>query len=251
MDVIEETLNDTAPDETSSHGAVAVSVDTAPINLPTAGDIPSYMMGHEVEADFISNSWEDEYFLKDLEDYAHRERVLLSSDALRYLIRGVRSEDTALSHLGRVIAKAKAAYPSEDGWLALNLSRLEELDKSPDRPMAMTAPVSETTLPVGNGSVAEAILTGNLQAALHLIEDRPMVALADATADLDAVYRERKAMPVGKHQASELLKQEADKLTLEQLGDIMSALTSAIDGTYSDERSAVKTAIIKAVKIVT
>ncbi len=208
------------------------------------------MQGHEAESDFISSSWEDEYFLKDLEDYAHRERVLLSSDALRYLIRGVRSEDKALAHLGRIIAKAKAAYPSEDGWLALNLSRLEELDKSPDRPMAMTAPASEVSLPVGNGSVAEAILTGNLQAALHLIEDRPMVALADATSDLDAVYRLRKAMPVGKHQASELLKQEADKLTLEQLGDVINALTSAIDGTYSDERSAVKTAIIKAVKIV-
>lgn len=208
------------------------------------------MLGHEAEADFISSSWEDEYFIKDLEDHAHKERVLLSNDALRYLIRGVRGEAEAIKHLDRIISKAKAVYPSEDGWLALNLSRLEELDKSPDRPVAIDGAVKLNGVPDGSGSVAEAILSGNLQGALHLIEDRPMVALADATADLDAVYRLRKAMPVGKHQASELLKQEADKLTLEQLGDIITALTSAIDGTYSDERSAVKTAIIKAVKIV-
>lgn len=253
MDVIEDKTIGTAEGAIAPSAVAVLETEPSgvvPANLPVSTEFPDYMQGHETEADFISSSWEDEYIVKNLEDHAHRERVLLSSDALRYLIRGIKDENKAIEHLDRIIRKAKAVYPSEDGWLALNLSRLEELDKSPDWPTAMETPVLTKTLPVGSGSVAEAILSGNLAGALHLVENRPMVALADATADLDAIYRLRTGMPVGKHQISELLKQEAEKLTLEQLADIISALTSAIDGTYNDEKAAVKTAIIKAVKIV-
>jgi hypothetical protein len=47
---------------------------------------------------------------------------------------------------------------------------------------------------------------------------------------------------------SELLATESEKLSDEQIKNMISALTSALDGTYTDEASAVKMAIMKAVK---
>jgi hypothetical protein len=103
---------------------------------------------------------------------------------------------------------------------------------------------------VGTGSLAEAVLLGNVTLALALIKDRPMVALADATADLDAAYRQLRGLPVIDASVSELLKSQASRYTPEELVLIIQALTSAIDGTYTDELSAVKIAIAKAIALV-
>ena len=100
-------------------------------------------------------------------------------------------------------------------------------------------------MPEGTGSLAEAIVTGNVVAAYEMIGSRPMFALADAAADLDAVYRARRGETVA---VSDMLRSEAGKLSDEQIKNMISALTGAIDGTYTDEASAVKMAIMKAVK---
>jgi hypothetical protein len=47
---------------------------------------------------------------------------------------------------------------------------------------------------------------------------------------------------------SELLKVETAKLSDDQIKNMITALTGALDGTYTDEASAVKMAIMKAVK---
>jgi hypothetical protein len=73
-----------------------------------------------------------------------------------------------------------------------------------------------------------------------------MVALADAAADLDALYRIRKGADA---QVSDLLETETTNLADEQIADMIAALTGALDGTYSDEAAAVKMAIMKAVKV--
>lgn len=78
-----------------------------------------------------------------------------------------------------------------------------------------------------------------------MIGNRPMFALADAAADLDAVYRNRKG---GDVQVSNLLVAETENLSDEKIKNMISALTGALDGTYTDEASAVKVAIMKAVK---
>jgi hypothetical protein len=137
-----------------------------------------------------------------------------------------------------VIADAKCAYPLEDGWVVINQTRLTELTTVPVAPI-------ETAV-TGNGSLAEAIVTGNVVAAYELIGDRPMFALADASADLDTLYRNRKG---ANEPVSDLLTAATTDITDAQIADMIAALTGAIDGTYTDEASAVKMAIMKAVKI--
>jgi hypothetical protein len=76
-----------------------------------------------------------------------------------------------------------------------------------------------------------------------MIGHRPMIALADAAADLDGLYRTRHGVPA---QISQALAQAV--LSDNQLKAAIAALTSALDGTYTDEAEAVKMAIMKAVK---
>ncbi len=154
-----------------------------------------------------------------------------------------------------MIAKAKASYPAEDHWVVLDLTRMQAViaGLQKENPSVSTTPTTsyqEVKTPIGAGSLAEAILHGNVMLALGLIKDRPMVALADATADLDAVYRQLRGLPVIDASISELLKEEAARYTEDELAAIIRALTSAIDGTYTDELSAVKIAIAKAISLI-
>jgi len=110
-----------------------------------------------------------------------------------------------------------------------------------------TAPYIPAVIPEGSGSLAEAIVGGNVLAAYELIGHRPMFALADAAADLDAVYRIRRG---GNAVASELLMKSTASLTDAQILAMIEALTGALDGTYNDEASAVKMSIMKAIKVV-
>jgi hypothetical protein len=73
-----------------------------------------------------------------------------------------------------------------------------------------------------------------------------MFALADAAADLDAVYRNRKGES---NIVSQMLTEETENLSTEQISEMIAAVTGALDGTYTDEASAVKMAIMKAVKV--
>ena len=88
-------------------------------------------------------------------------------------------------------------------------------------------------------------MTGNVVAAYEMIGHRPMFALADAAADLDALVRSRRGETV---HISDMLAHETAKLGDEKIKNMIAALTGALDGTYTDEASAVKMAIMKAVK---
>jgi hypothetical protein len=148
--------------------------------------------------------------------------------------------------LDKVISDAKSQYPLEDGWMVLNRMRMQSLCETCFTDSTKTTEVQiGEALPEGSGSLAEAIVTGNVVAAYEMIGNRPMVALANAAADLDSVVRHRKGetTPI-----SNLLLSETEKLSDTQLQTMITALTGALDGTYSDEASAVKMAIMKAVK---
>lgn len=182
-------------------------------------------------------------------------QVLLSSDAIRHFVSVSRNVSNRLPFLNKVITEAKATYPTEDGWVVLDLTRMQTVvnkikDVSGSDKTVSVPDYQEIKTPVGAGSLAEAILKGNVMLALALIKDRPMVALADATADLDAAYRNLRGLPVIDASLSELIKTEASRYTPEELAIIIRALTSAIDGTYTDELSAVKIAIAKAISLV-
>lgn len=239
---MEVSREDKAAEEYVAHTAPEIET---PADLPVAG----YAAFTEVN-DVV----EDTSALTELENQAHAQRVLLSSDAMRYFIAKVPQVSLRSLSLDKVIEKARTSFPSEDGWVVINLVRMEELVEQvnmesdaliTDEVVTVETEVSPT--PITSGSLAEAIVTGNVTFAYEMISHRPMVALADATADLDALYRYRKGEDVN---VSEMLKAESVRLSQEQLEAAIAALTSALDGTYTDEASAVKMSIMKAVKAI-
>jgi hypothetical protein len=172
---------------------------------------------------------------------------------MRYFVGKTPSVEDRPSLLDSVIARARATFPSEDGWVVVNLVRMEQILEeisatSDDSVSDEEVVLQDEPLPTRAGSLAEAIIMGNVVAALEMIASRPMVALADAASELDALYRFRKGEEVS---VSQMLTQASQTLTLGQLQGAINALSSAIDGTYTDEASAVKIAIMKAIKEVT
>jgi hypothetical protein len=179
----------------------------------------------------------------EIENQAHVARVLFSSDALRTLIATTTDANRAET-VKTVIAHAVSSYPSEDGWVVVNDERM----KAATAASIVTAPTSAFTpssVNAGNSSLAEAIVSGNIVAAYQMIGNRPMIALADAAADLDALYRIKQG---GTATVSAYL--ASATVDTAKLQAAINALTGAIDGTYRDEAAAVKMAILKAVKAI-
>ena len=224
---------------------------TVPVNLPVATPV----VGYEAMVSNMTEEETDESIeMTELENQAHAQMTLLSSDAMRYFADKVQSKDR-VETLGTIIAEAKGTFPSEGGWVVINLARIESLMTAPEEAQvavvpevvtsAVEAPVATTEHAVTSGSLAEAIVSGNIVAAYQMIDNRPMVALSDAAADLDLVFRARKGDKVT---ISDVMETQTAHLSLEQIVAAIEALTGALDGTYTDEASAVKMAIMKAVK---
>lgn len=212
------------PDVFAALPTTSVAPVATPMNLPVAEVAP-------VAAPVITD------VTTAIENLAHQQQALISSDAVR-TIADMTTEENRVAVVNKIVADAKGAFALEDGWVVINQSRLSEITATP------TAAVATT--PTGAGSLAEAIVTGNIVAAYEMIGGRPMIALADAAADLDAVYRNRKGEA---NQVSDMLTVETAALTNDQISQMIAALTGALDGTYTDEAAAVKMAIMKAVKV--
>ncbi len=226
----------------------ATTVDV-PANLPTGNVVVGYAaVANEVAPVSVNPHQATDAVVTALEDRAHSQKALLSSDAVRYFIGTTEGSVERYEVLDRVIAEAKNQYPLEDGWIVINEVRMRGLcAECLVAASAVPATFVPATVPEGSGSLAEAIVTGNIVAAYEMIGARPMFALADAAADFDSVVRLRKGADVI---ISEMLKTETTRLSDQQLAQIIGALTGALDGTYTDEASAVKMAIMKAVKVV-
>ncbi|MCA9359834.1 DUF11 domain-containing protein [Candidatus Nomurabacteria bacterium] len=239
-----------SPSQTSMKKAETIRPDVfastvAPTNLPTGNVVIGYE--NHVEEDVVNPHQVDDSVVTELENRAHTQKALLSSDAVRHFIATTEGNVERHQALDEVIAEAKKAYPLEDGWIVINEARMTNLcvTCAVNKEKAKGSTFIPATVPQGTGSLAEAIVTGNIVAAYEMIGNRPMFALADAAADLDAVYRNRKG---GDVQVSNLLVAETENLSDEKIKNMISALTGALDGTYTDEASAVKVAIMKAVK---
>jgi uncharacterized repeat protein (TIGR01451 family) len=227
--------------------SVAVAVPTAvtiPANLPTGTPVIGY---DNAPVSFDSNPHHvSDDVVTALENRAHTQRALLSSDAIRHFIATTEGMVERNEALDQVISDAKGHYPLEDGWIVINEARMRGLCETcivnQTEGAASFVPV---VVPDGSSSLAEAIVTGNIVAAYEMIGNRPMFALADAASDLDAVVRGRRGENTS---ISTLLSEETVKLSDEKIKNMIAALTGALDGTYTDEASAVKMAIMKAVK---
>jgi len=185
----------------------------------------------------------------EIENRAHASHVLFSSDAMRYFVTTTQGMDR-MEVLDSVLERAKASYPSEDGWVVLNEDRIKtqcDACKADASVTSNEAPFIPAILPIGNSSLAEVIVSGNIVAAYQMIGHRPMIALADAAADLDALYRIKQG---GDAQVSDMLANAGENVIVEQLHNAIAALTSALDGTYTNEAEAVKMAIMKATKAI-
>jgi hypothetical protein len=212
-------------------------IATVPVNLPVATPIAPVVPVNLPVATAVVPVVTEVIDTHTIENQAHGLQALISSDAVRTIAGMVNGADqTAV--VAQIVADAKGAFPLEDGWVVINQSRLMQITN--------VAPVVVSTAPTGAGSLAEAVVTGNIVAAYSLIVTRPMIALADAAADLDALYRIRKGADA---KVSDLLTAKTADLTDEQISEMITALTGALDGMYTDEASAVKMAIMKAVKV--
>lgn len=219
-----------------------------PANLPVAKTVIGYEAFNSPELN------EESLDLNDLENQAHAQKVLLSSDAMRYFITQVTAKEERVTVLDTVIKKARVSFPSEDGWVILNLMRMEELvdvvltvepDQSGVKKAVNTDLESSTSYtPMTAGSLAEAILSKDTSLAFMLSAERPMIALADAVSDITKVLEAKTGQDVN---VSNLLKDQTQELSSADIEALLLALTSALDGTHQDEDSAVKMAITKAV----
>ena len=233
------------------------SVNEVPAGLPVADKVIGYdaLVGAAHSTAVVSsglatsNSSASDEIVTALENYAHAKKALLSSDAIRHFVGTTGSQEERFVALNEVIMTAKGKYPAEDGWVVVNEKRMRELcvTCSVNQMHSSVAPYVPTIIPEGSGSLAEAIVAGNIVSAYEMIGHRPMFALADAASDLDSVYRLRKGEGMV---ISDLLQSSTSSLSDEQIMQMIKALTGALDGTYNDEESAVKMAIMKAVKVV-
>lgn len=224
--------------------ASVVTTDHAPLNIPVGLPTDGYQMLQTEQAETENDE------LSMLEDQAHAQKVLLSSDAMRYFIVKVAKPEDRISMLDMVVAKARVSFPTEDGWIVMNLSRMESIldevnAKEDEKVIDGAIALDAFTAPLASGSLAEAIVMGNVTLAYEMISNRPMVALADAASDLSSALNERNG---GVASISTMLRSETAKLTTQQLEHMIDALTSALDGTYTNEMEAVKMAIAKAVQ---
>ncbi len=233
------------PDLFVASAAPIARPQTIPENLPTQQSVVSSVS--KVQSAVSNNHLATDEEVTDLENIAHTQQALLSSDAVRYFISTTSNKAERTELLNKIVADAKKHYPLEDGWIVINESRMQNLCETcqVNNVAAEKITFTPTVIPEGSGSLAEAIVTGNIVAAYEMIGNRPMFALADAASDLDSVYRNRRG---GSEIVSELLTEETKKLSDEKVKNMIDALTGAIDGTYTDEASAVKMAIMKAVK---
>ncbi len=242
VDASTDATESEADTSTAAAYVAQTTTATAPMNLPT-GKAPTtigYASMTDVVVDEEASNDAPEDTITDLENRAHAQHALFSSDALRYFAETY-ALDEQFTNLDALVTRAKAHYPSEDGWVVVNLERLQTLMDVTD--VVDTLP----SYPTDGGSLAEAIVSGNVRAAQKLIGQRPMVALADATTELDSLYRVRMG---GSEHISDLLASASSHLTDAQVREIIHALNTALDGTYSDEMDAVKTAVMKAISVV-
>ena len=229
--------------------------ESAPTNLPTGTPVIGYAnyadtdAGTAVDSAAVATASDSslETDVAALEAHAHTRSALVSSDALRHLMTSTSGDTDHTTLLDTVISAAKASYPAEDGWTVINATRMRELCEQCTAPAQSTqAPHAPAVVPQGAGSLAEALASGHVAAAYALIDQRPMFALADAASEFDEIVRARREGRTPN--VSELLATEVTKLSDAQLQNIIDALTSALDGTYTDEAAAVKMAIMKAAK---
>jgi hypothetical protein len=91
------------------------SADSAPANLPVDEETEEMLQVEEDKG------------IKALEEYAHANYALISSDALRFIQSQGGTTEEQIQTLAQIISLAKARYPKEGDWIVLNKERVLSL----------------------------------------------------------------------------------------------------------------------------
>ncbi len=102
----------------------ASTISTPRFVAPVAEAVATPVVGYAAATSTTDAAYEA--VAEKVEDAAHAQHVLISSEAMRHFI-GVTSEETRTETLTAVLAKAKASYPAEDGWVVLNIDRMKSV----------------------------------------------------------------------------------------------------------------------------
>jgi hypothetical protein len=89
-----------------------------------AVEIPNLPVGEPIELGAVGANLIDL-----LETRAHDAHVLLSTDALNFIVAQSTNEAENIELLDMVLQAAKAHYPKEDGWVVINKERILSLLK--------------------------------------------------------------------------------------------------------------------------
>lgn len=252
-------------DEYQAHRDGEVFVDEETVEHPFVGEDPAYVTSASAPVNLPTGTFESALAeapnngLHILEEEAHKRSALLSSDAIRMIEDRATGRDEQIALLHDIIDRAKESFPREHGWLVVNRERINDMfHDAPATPgsgevampqEAETHASDDATPRTSNThtSFVGAVLEGDLPNAYRHMGGEPLLAIAEAVEALDAVYRYRKGMTQTRN--DELIRQ-SEHLRDDQIEALIDVLTSAIDGTYKNEHSAAKIAILKAVKVV-
>ncbi|MCD5381934.1 MAG: hypothetical protein LR017_01305 [Candidatus Pacebacteria bacterium] len=244
-----ELPNDTATEQTFMPQSVTVP-EVTKHTIPAATDIPSNLptatynpvVGYAADTEEVAtedvafaDNGQDADEIAALENRANEANCLLSSNAIRFIIEQADTTEARFALLDTLINKVKEAHPLEDGWAVINKERAVALMHAAGVQMTAAPTPAPVATPASTDALAAAIMKGDVVAAYATLGENPLATLATAAADLDAQYRATKG-------------QNADLDAKYEAA--IGALTSAIDGTYSNETASVKLAVMKAVKAI-
>jgi hypothetical protein len=102
------------------HVTMSTAVET-PVHSPEISFIPQNLPTGDSEVITETDS------MSRLEDHAHEQYALISSDALRHIESQSGEVEKQIETLDRVIALAKARYPKENEWIVINKERVMSL----------------------------------------------------------------------------------------------------------------------------
>jgi len=169
-----------------------------------------------------------------LEEAARSQQVLLSQDAAAVILaQGGGDINKARGILDKVIVTSRGRYPTEDGWLPLNRSRVADILFASN---LSTTPLFVQWLVEGNSNKVFSFLRSITKQGKTAEE-----FLTKILYELDSVYQSR----LEGTQAAGAVAEIVRPLSIRELEHIIESLTRAIDGGYSSGMTGAKVALAR------
>jgi hypothetical protein len=175
-----------------------------------------------------------------IEEGARVHKVLISDDGVKTLVRASSAnENNALSILSELIKVSEEWYAREDGWLLLNQKRIKEVLFAT---YVMMVPTFFSWIAEGNEEKMFGFVK-MLQTQGHSAKE----FIKNAVYELDALYRYR-TEGQDSDVSNETIK-IAGRWNLSTIEKMIESLIGAVDGSYSNDFTPIKLALLRTVSI--